>query len=597
MSRANALSQASQWAAVAVLALVALLLRGRGMDHGLPHWIEPDAELAEQVEHLRGDGQGARGAASVATYPILPALVTMALFEAPAPLPADATLEEHLATASKHFLDTRWAVALLSLLTLPGTFLLARQLVVAPGWALGATALTAVSFLHLNFAQQARPHAAAMAFYPWALYAMVRLHERGSAWMYAAAGAAVGLALGCLHNALALLPALLLAHLLRGRSRWLDPRALLALAALAASLWAFHPHLGDPAPPESVDQPTRSDSGLVIRLGNHEIDLARFKGAGAARIVRTLWWYEPGLLALLVFALGVLVFELVRARRAERPPAALTIVLGYVAPYLLVLALFSDTYERFLAPVLPLLAIFAARVLERFASSGVTQGLAVRATWSAVVVFTAFTSLRLGSLRAQPDTLEQAAAWLGANIDPRTDAVRLAPIPSRMRMDSAIDLPLARSSAALESRGGPKPRYYNLWSRYQMRVRSSGLPEPRFELEWLVAAVRGGADGSPGRVLNWRENARELFASSGAKYFVIERHVQGRLVGAHAELQLALEQHAERVAHFAPDDSGFPFAFQDRDEDPGDWPHVAWRTLNADAYGPVVEIWRLREDS
>jgi hypothetical protein len=80
VSRANALSQASQWAAVAVLALVALLLRGRGMDHGLPHWIEPDAELAEQVEHLRGDGQGARGAASVATYPILPALVTMALF-------------------------------------------------------------------------------------------------------------------------------------------------------------------------------------------------------------------------------------------------------------------------------------------------------------------------------------------------------------------------------------------------------------------------------------------------------------------------------------------------------------------------------------
>jgi len=133
-----------------------------GLDHGLPHRIEPDSEVATQVGYLRGEREGQRIATDLGTYPLLLALATSALFDAPPPPGAveGATQAEHRALASKDFRDARLTGALLSLLAVPATFLLARRLVAAP-WALFAAALVAVSLLGLYFAQQARPHAAA----------------------------------------------------------------------------------------------------------------------------------------------------------------------------------------------------------------------------------------------------------------------------------------------------------------------------------------------------------------------------------------------------------------------------------------------------
>ena len=585
--------------------LVALttLLRGTGLDHGLPHHIEPDAEIGTQVEYLRGERKGQRMASDIGTYPLLMARLATSLFAAP-PHPRSverASAREHLGTASKNYLDARRVSMLLSLLVVPATFLMARRFV-SPPWALFAAALLACSVLWLTFAQQARPHAPAAGFAAWALVAALWLRRRGGARAWIVAGAAVGLAVACLHSGLALLPPLLAAHLLGRRRRLLEPWALIPLVSIAAAVLLLYPIFGLGGTELTGEHAlaVRRD-GSTLYIANHNVELDRFDGGGFGRVLRTLWWYEPVLLLLLALAGAALLARRLCApaagseTRADDAPerADVFVLLAYLVPYLAVIGVYGETFERFVLPALAPLACFGAWGAAELTRRG---GRAVAALLVLALALPAAASGRLALLHSRPDTLEEAADWL-AQAQP-AGAVFLSPIPRITFGDSSMELPLLRTRAALMGAGGPGARYYNIWSKYQRRLPEGSAAAPLFDLRWLTwSARRAGIPAGTPPLEFLAQNPRAFFSDSGPGLYVIEDHRARPSNATEILLQDALEAFGTRLARFSPDppgsETGFPMGYQDRDEQGGRWPHVTWRCLRARASGPIVEVWRV----
>ena len=587
--------------ALVLLVALTLLLRATGLDHGLPHHIEPDAEIGTQVEYLRGERKGDKMASDIGTYPLLMARLATWLFDAP-PHPRSvepATVDEHLHIASKNYLDARRVGMLLSLLAVPATFLMARRFT-PPPWALYAAALVAFSVLGLTFAQQARPHAPAAGLVALGLALALRLRRRGDTSSWILAGLAAGLSVGCLHSGLAVLPAILAAHLCGRRRRLLEPRALIPLFFVAAAVLLLYPisGLGGTQLTGEHAMAVRRE-GSTLYIANHNVELDRFDGGGVARVLRTLWWYEPALLLLLLVAAGV---WLARRRGARRSGGGAVergdvwVLSAYLVPYLAVLGVYGETFERFVLPALAPLACFAAWGAAELARHG---GRIVAASLVLLLGLPVAASGRLAWLHTRPDTLEQAAAWVAERAP--DEAVFLSPIPRITFGDSAMELPLLRTREALSGPGGPGVRYYNIWSKYQRRLAPGAALPPLYELSWLKwNARRAGVPQGTSPLEFLAANPRAFFVESGPGVYVVEDHRARPTNETEILLQDALAAFGTQVAHFSPDppesETGFPFPYQDRDEQGGRWPHVTWRCLRARRSGPIVEVWRVASE-
>src|SRR5262245_50877358 len=113
---------------VLLLTLAALALRAPGIGFALPEGIEDDGGvLVRQVELLRQGGDRAEHDENWVLYPHLLACVAVLLPGEGPELPPGASLEQHLERAAAPHRAARWAVALLSLLAIPGTWWLARR--------------------------------------------------------------------------------------------------------------------------------------------------------------------------------------------------------------------------------------------------------------------------------------------------------------------------------------------------------------------------------------------------------------------------------------------------------------------------------------
>ena len=132
------------------------------------------------------------------------------------------------------------------------------------------------------------------------------------------------------------------------------------------------------------------------------------------------------------------------ARRPRAPGAARgaelhdrLVLLAYVVPYLFVLGVYGETYERFVLPVLPFFACFAAwgaSVAVSRAGAWRAFGLALAALgWALPLV----SSARLVWLRTRPDTFELAARWVTENVQPETERVLLPEGRLRVRFRTA----------------------------------------------------------------------------------------------------------------------------------------------------------------
>ena len=588
-------------AALAALFLSGLAIRLLGIEFCLPHMREMDSEIVTQVSHLRGKPlRGKTNRIFYATYPMMTAVCTWVGTSPPAPPapPPEASLAEHLERAGDDYADTRRTVAALSSLLVLVTWVLARRFV-GPRWGLYAAALTCFSLLHVFFSQEARPHGPTAVCFVLAMLACLRVRARPTVGSYAMAGLALALLLGFLHSGIAMGIPFAVAHLLRdpdrvpgsgvarhGRRGWralLDPKLLLTGGILVASIPASYWPMIDPSL-RDVESVVDEDT---VTMPGHVVEWSRFNGGGFETTVDTLRSYEPTLAVLALLALAVWLASRLWPRPASpgeagaAPTKDALIVLAFALPYGLMISLWEENYERFVIPLLPFLAVFAAwggrevvrRAARRF---GATEARWLAAAFVLALALPAYASARLAWLRARPDTVELAAEWVTDHLDPERDRVFVTPW---------WDLPLARDEATLNAKlGGRAFHSISMWKQYQARL-DHPLPEPRWPITTLV--VLKDFDGQS------VEGLRAYLDSFGPGHYVVDAKQRG-----HPWMRWMTEELAARgtrVARFSPDgpDGRWTYPLFDQDGVAEDWPDLTPRVLGATAVGPVVEIYRV----
>lgn len=552
------------------LTLWTLVVRLYGVDFGVPMMKEADTFIVEHVRMLREGEVRFDRALSALQYPSLLAYLAAPLSDRTLdPTGAERALHEHLSSAAALWLQVRLIVALSSVLIVPGVFFLARRFV-SDGWALFAAALMSTSLLHVFFAQEARCHALTASLTTWSMVAILWLRREPSWRSYSAAAVLIALAGGSFHSGMAVLAPLAVAQLLRSDKRWFDPRILLPLALTAASVRVFYWYYFD----DAAKAAKGGDDATVEAFRNQMFD-----GSGFERLARTAWYYEPALTVLVLIALAVLVAT--RGRRAvgAKPVDGrdALVMLSYATPYLLLTGFFSETYERFLLPMVPLFAVFAAWGLASLAAraSSRTPERFVAALACAALVVPAAASTKLSWMRGSPTTLDDAANWIRANVrTPSEQSVYLLP---------PLDVPLMRTLESLRYPQGRAP-FFTPWSKYQNRLEEGARVEPLYRLYWL-APKEGHMQ------LDTSEQIEAYLDSHGPGYF-LSYGIAPNQSPERSRLVDVMRATSKRLARISPDSDPDYTDHQlwDQDVEAPGWRHVTWRVLQARAVGPVIEV-------
>jgi hypothetical protein len=577
-----------------------LLVRLHGIGFGLPTNVEQDCWIPHQVELLRRGDDTWRKDDNFRYYPLLVAHIAKAWPRAK-PAPADAPLEAHLAAASLPHEQVRITVALLAVLIVPGTYLLAR-IFTGRGWSMFAAALVTFSLLDVNFAQQSRPHAVAGAMFLGGVLAAVRMRRRGDVIGYSLAGGGASLAFGCLQSGLAVLPAIAVAHFTRSskRARWYDARVVLVAIGLAMALPFFYPFAlwgvdTQKAVSGRVAQhflEFHTDPKWELDIGPHRFFLSEMAGQGVPIVLRTLWSYEPVLLVLFALAAVLWIARLVRREKSEhaddRRRRDTWVVLAFAVPYLIVIALYSRTYERFVIPLLPYLAVAAALGVEELARRVrvLASPKAACALAIALLALPAWACWKLGAIRAAPNTNAMAAAFVRARLSPDDD-IALWP---------GLDVPLCRAPEGFASWMGPiEKQTLWVWSRYQATLPEGHGPPPLYHMHWWVPVLRATPEYPHGQMV---DDPAAYIRAQGGKFLVAEVYAENRTHRGATQVHEALLKDATLLERISPDGrpdySDHPLGAQDETSVPP--PHFLARVLQARATGPVIEIYQLKLD-
>lgn len=469
------------WLALAALVAAALGLRLRGLDFGLPHVTYRDGMvLYTQVKEMRTGDVSLRDAEFWGYYPQVTARVaTLFPDDSFEPQTRALDLEATLARHSRSWIVARRASVLLSLLAVLGSYWVARCFM-GTRPALFAAALTATSLLHVSFSQQEKPHGPVSGTVALAVAAALLLRRRPSAWTWAVATLAAALAACTLQSgAFALGSAgVVVVALLVGRGRSTEERradrrlvafgVVATLVVLAAAVRFFYPF-------HFIERHVEVDHGpdKSLDLAGHPVFLSGFDFTGGATVLSTLWHYDPTLLLLMSLGLGMVVFDRFRKGVASPPERRLDllVVLGFVAPYLLVLCAYNAkvVFERFTMPLLPFYAVFAAwagaRLVARVPSRTARVGLAC-----AALAFPAAAAWKLTAVRAAPDASSQVAHWIRDNVQPG----------ERIHAFPYVDLPLFYDDEAMRVSGGGADNLY--WRTLQKQIPDALKLGPRFFL-------------------------------------------------------------------------------------------------------------------
>lgn len=561
-----------------VLALVALtlwtaLVRVVGYDFGVPLTKEADTFIVEHVRMLNEGEVRIDRAQSALQYPsLLAEFVALLSDRTLAPTGDERTLDEHLRSAASLWLQVRMVVALASVLIVPATFLLARRFV-TDGWALFAAALMSFSLLHVFFAQQARCHGLAASLATLSIVAILWMRRRPTWTSYVSVAVLVALTGGAFHSGMAVMAPLAAAQLLRKDKRWYDARILIALALTAASFRVFYWYYFD----EQARAAKGENDGTIEAFTQ-----GLFDGSGFARLARTAWYYEPALSVLVLLALGVLLATRGRRALGEKPVDGreVLVVASYVAPYVMLAGFFSATYERFLLPLLPHFAVFAAWGLSKLwarAGSDVARR-ALAAASVASLALPAAASTKLSWLRAQRNTVDEATLWIRANVrNPAADAVFALP---------PLDFGVFRTLESLRHPPG-RAAFFTPWTIYQNKLGDATRPEPSYRIYWL-SPKEGHSQLETG------DQIEAYLRSYGAGPFIVDRIHANQSLGR-SRIADTLSERGRRLARFSPDqDEHFTnHKLWDQDVEAPGWPHVTWRVLRARAVGPVIEIYEL----
>ncbi len=358
-----------------------------------------------------------------------------------------------------------------------------------------------------------------------AMLAILRIPRAADLAAYATAGVLSAIAVACLWNGVFVCPALLAAHLLARRRRWIG--FAIAVVAVAAAIPLFYGFLFE-----------RSLLGSDrVNLGLRHIEWETVNGAGFRDILRGFWSFDPVLVA--AAGVGFLALAL-RYLRGNRPAAdaqrELLVAAIYPAGFVLFWGVMSSVPPRFSQPLLPYLAVLAAfgvqSLLPRRAPALASVALALVS-----LALPAFACAHLVALRSRPDTFTLAARWIAQNCERDRDVVSIPLL---------ADLPLFTERAALEA---VPPALRTPWQRYQIRLPQEPLV-PAFRLHTVCSR----------EILGDRrvdaDEVRALLASERPAYVLVVVHADSGNVwdstrdvvrGDGNELAVAADRHGPNV--------------------------------------------------
>jgi hypothetical protein len=574
--------------AVVAVCVFAFALRWRGLAHSLPYVTFRDSYVVyTQVGLMRTHDPEPEKQSLWGCYPHLVSRIVAALPDPERePPPPGSTLDTDLEHASATFMQVREVSVLLSLLAVAATYGIARAFL-PRGWSLFASVLVATSLLHIFFAQQEKVHGAAAGTATLAVWCAMRLRRSPTwtnIWLASIAAAA---AVGALHSGAAVLIPLAVAA-------WLAPEpsrmkralgALVALALVLAAVRFFYPfHFSDV--PLNVDAGIGDDEGTVV-LSGHQLDLKAFDGGGFRVVADTLVSFEPAVLALALVGLVALIVRASR-RNASAPERTvdrgdLWVVLAYAVPYLIVIGLYRLTYERFVMPLVPFLAIVAAYG-ARSVIDAISRAIRAEPTRAAVRVALALVVLapptllawKLDDVRTADDTYQRAAQWLEHNARPEVDRIYVLPY---------LELPLLYEERALQEVAKEPHQMY--WPEYQSKIAAPSRVGDKYAVLFPKDEKTTKADlgGDP----------LVFLAKSGIAYVVIQHVEENFRFKVIPRTRHALLDHAERVARLSPlaDDDGGPAKMSIYYKRSAFERPFFVHLLNLRSEGPTLEIYRL----
>lgn len=454
-----------------LLLVVALGFRLVGINHGLPHFGEPDAYVVDQADSMIEGGITDRYRAGW-KYPHLVGTVLALVPPEPVErLGPGASLEAHKEIATRLRKRGRVVVAVISSFAAPAVYLIAARFL-AGRFAFLAGLLLATSLLHICFSVQARPHGPVSAMTALAILCAIRWREKPSLPRAIVLGFSVAASVSTLHSgAAALAPA---AAALFGLMRSTAPRAkvllgtLLALVIVSASTGWFYIRAEDgfgQDPTRSAGAIAKRTGGLgdakldqvaktgrsseevnkdrmVIAFSGHVVPLSHFNGYGFVVAAETLASYDP----IILFFCGLALLGLVAMARRRRSLAgegsrsaasAAWITAAYGVPTLLVYGIYQRSTDRFYLALIPVTCILAAYGMSWLASRRLPRAVTGSILTAAVGTMVLAAALA-GSLRVQPDTYMIAADTvleLGEDGDPLIYLAEVSGIPLMARAE------------------------------------------------------------------------------------------------------------------------------------------------------------------
>jgi hypothetical protein len=417
-ARGPRLSQGRQRAALASLLGIACVVYLSGVRRELPFYYEGDERVLVQLAVRMAESEDPNphwfgNPGSTVLYPLalLYRLSDVAWNGAPLLGPDRPLLERFRSDPGPFYLAGRCLNVAYALGSLPLLWLIGRR-AFSESSALGGVLLAMLCPLTLTHAQMVRTDASGLFFAMLALWTCLRVLEDPSARRFIVAGVAIGLAVASRYFLAALLAPLLgtsLALLQRARREHRVASAVLRmLAGFAAVPVAF----AAASPYFLLDLETALSSLRGEARTSHP-------GADGLSPVGNLIFYAgdviPGQLSLtaaILAALG-LGIAIIRGGTGRR------IVALFVVAFLLGIGVSPLHWPRWIIPILPLLAVFAAAALETLLARALAKPrlrpLTGRAVAIGLLALAVLPGLRMGkeALRGfRPTTRLLARAWL-----------------------------------------------------------------------------------------------------------------------------------------------------------------------------------------
>lgn len=542
--------------ALLVILLFAVWVRFLGSDVLLPQRQAPDTYMVDQALLLQRGILDSRPIME-SKYPHLMAQMLRVLLpddSEKAPflgISNESVLQAYLNHASSPYLYARILVILVSLLLIPGAWLLARRFL-GPWSALFATALIATSLLHAVYSKQARPHAPEAAFILLALLSYFQLMGNSRIWNLALSGVFTSLAICCLQNGFFCLPALFVAVLFRHKSNpkkciWELGVLTLMIGGIVLCFYSFHL------------------SGN-FKISGLQRGILNFQDICFKDLFVHFFFYDPILAALTIIGSLFFIFKIKALFPLDRN-RELVVLLAFALPYLLIVGLYGENQIRYLLPLLPMFAVLGAMGVEKIMCWNKTARIVICLL---LLSLPAFAAGKLAILHSNPDTLTMAARWFEENADHKK---------THILKGEGIQVPLLYT----------KPSFAEIWSspwsRYQRKIKQRIPGLPKWKVYPLVARKI-----AYNRVELNTDLLQKILRDNKKKYIVMKLGSPTAKKMLKSRKSIRLKPVARFDIYDGAEDSGHHYfhGYQDT--------HMLSRVLKGKFWGPPIEIYEMSLD-